>query len=77
MRQMPEAKQACFSAQIARLLQLKERAERTGDAVAASFLSDLRLFRIGEDTNKRARQIIMFLEVQERLKTTSEKNKSR
>ena len=56
--------------QIARLLQLKERAEQTGDAVSASFLSDLRLFRIGEDTNKRAREIIMFLDEQQRgLKT--------
>ena len=62
-----------FRAQIARLLQLKERAEQTGDAVAASFLSDLRLFRIGEDTNKRAREIIMFLEMQERSKPASEK----
>ena len=61
----------CFRAQIARLLQLKERAERTGDAVAASFLSELRLFRIGEETNKRAREIIMFLEAQERLRPTS------
>ena len=64
---------ASFSAQIARLLQLKERAEQTGDAVAASFLSDLRLFRIGEDTNKRAREIIMFLEVQEKLTIAREK----
>ena len=36
--------------------------------MAAALLSDLRLFRIGEDTNKRAREIIMFLEVQERSK---------
>lgn len=54
--------------QVARLLQLKGRAEETNDAVAAALLSDLRLFRIGEDTNKRAREIIMFLEVQERSK---------
>ena len=49
------------------LLQLKELAESSSrDSAGVAFLTDLRLFKVGEESNKAAREIIMFLERQRR-----------
>ena len=56
------------AAQVIRLLQMKSKAEKLREFTFLHFLkvNEHQLFRAGEESNKQARELILFLEKQKR-----------